>query len=606
MHWTAIESTTATKARCGSLRIFKRGVLVNTPCTLNYTRQGAIPHIVDPSTTLPVTSSTPIALNIALEHFADSAETTETQCSRSQSSHAFDADLPKKPLASDSSLSRLGLNIPSHILVATPHDMVRLTTLAHGRWITSTKTSISMLANGNIELGITPKTFMELVNSIQPDIAICIADPGLVLYSANSGDKANVSAAINTKRQRVQANADTIIGTNSSAGQDDDAAHQEIRRKKLLRKQSDRNLTFLKSVAQILATPDPNSGSYFDSVTTISTTHKTTVAESSPPPCQDRVAMFAHLCGGIDLEERLFYSTQVAQYFINPDVTISGVAVTLPSQEVRKASGCVITAFLDASLGSIPFHVPVIALGVSSIQDLVSCVASGVDMIDNSWIYTLTQKGIALVASFRSQVNPVSKDQSLDIVVEHSLSKTPCMPSTHISDATDNMPSKQNDLDIGQSHLNEVLMDLSPQTALKSQTKRSRMQFQPAVAAVVDALVASESVDYVHETDVPAIAVIEKDTEELESIARPLSHLQTDMDPIDALCGCWTCKQPYSKAYIRHLLVVNDMLAYVLLMHHNMWQFESFVGEMRECVSDGSFEKYATRFLSPYSHKMEH
>lgn len=42
-----------------------------------------------------------------------------------------------------------------------------------------------------------------------------------------------------------------------------------------------------------------------------------------------------------------------------------------------------------------------------------------------------------------------------------------------------------------------------------------------------------------------------------------------DMQPIDEHCSCFTC-QNYSRAYIRHLMTVNESVAYELLTIHNV------------------------------------
>ena len=42
-----------------------------------------------------------------------------------------------------------------------------------------------------------------------------------------------------------------------------------------------------------------------------------------------------------------------------------------------------------------------------------------------------------------------------------------------------------------------------------------------------------------------------------------------DADPIDADCGCYTCRN-FSRAYIRHLINAREMLAATLLSIHNI------------------------------------
>ncbi|XP_076373416.1 queuine tRNA-ribosyltransferase accessory subunit 2 isoform X1 [Tachypleus tridentatus] len=55
-------------------------------------------------------------------------------------------------------------------------------------------------------------------------------------------------------------------------------------------------------------------------------------------------------------------------------------------------------------------------------------------------------------------------------------------------------------------------------------------------------------------------------------------------------CTCYTCCQ-FSKAYIHHLLNTSEMLAFVLLMLHNLHNFLSFFSFARELISKGELDK---------------
>jgi queuine tRNA-ribosyltransferase len=46
----------------------------------------------------------------------------------------------------------------------------------------------------------------------------------------------------------------------------------------------------------------------------------------------------------------------------------------------------------------------------------------------------------------------------------------------------------------------------------------------------------------------------------------------TDPGPLDAACGCYTCRH-YSRAYLRHLYVAREILAYRLLTLHNLYYY---------------------------------
>jgi Queuine tRNA-ribosyltransferase len=70
-----------------------------------------------------------------------------------------------------------------------------------------------------------------------------------------------------------------------------------------------------------------------------------------------------------------------------------------------------------------------------------------------------------------------------------------------------------------------------------------------------------------------------------------------DLGTLSANCRCWTCKRPYTRAYIHHLLNVKDMLAYILLHHHNIHQLEAWINAVRDSIADGTFGEVAAKFL---------
>lgn len=69
-----------------------------------------------------------------------------------------------------------------------------------------------------------------------------------------------------------------------------------------------------------------------------------------------------------------------------------------------------------------------------------------------------------------------------------------------------------------------------------------------------------------------------------------------DTRVISPTCECWTCKLPHSRAYIHHLLKVHDMLAYVLLGHHNLHQLDMFFAQIRASIRNGQFDDKAAAF----------
>lgn len=59
-----------------------------------------------------------------------------------------------------------------------------------------------------------------------------------------------------------------------------------------------------------------------------------------------------------------------------------------------------------------------------------------------------------------------------------------------------------------------------------------------------------------------------------------------DLAPLDQDCSCYTCKQ-FSRAYLRHLSVVGEMLAGILLSIHNLHYFQDVMREIRAEIERG-------------------
>ncbi|XP_030853073.1 queuine tRNA-ribosyltransferase accessory subunit 2-like [Strongylocentrotus purpuratus] len=63
-----------------------------------------------------------------------------------------------------------------------------------------------------------------------------------------------------------------------------------------------------------------------------------------------------------------------------------------------------------------------------------------------------------------------------------------------------------------------------------------------------------------------------------------------DFSPVLNGCDCYCCTH-HTKAYINHLLNVNELLARVLLMDHNCHHYFEFFHSIRTSLKDGTFQK---------------
>ncbi len=72
-----------------------------------------------------------------------------------------------------------------------------------------------------------------------------------------------------------------------------------------------------------------------------------------------------------------------------------------------------------------------------------------------------------------------------------------------------------------------------------------------------------------------------------------------DFSPIDLSCACHTC-QNYTRAYIRHLFHVNEILGLRLATIHSLHFYFQLMREMREAILAGKFVAWRTGFLEDY------
>jgi queuine tRNA-ribosyltransferase len=72
-----------------------------------------------------------------------------------------------------------------------------------------------------------------------------------------------------------------------------------------------------------------------------------------------------------------------------------------------------------------------------------------------------------------------------------------------------------------------------------------------------------------------------------------------DPRPVEEGCTCYCCAN-FTRAYIRHLIISEEILAAVLLTIHNIHLLLTLMREMRQAILAGTFEAYAADFLSRY------
>lgn len=68
-----------------------------------------------------------------------------------------------------------------------------------------------------------------------------------------------------------------------------------------------------------------------------------------------------------------------------------------------------------------------------------------------------------------------------------------------------------------------------------------------------------------------------------------------DTKPLDEDCGCSVCKR-HSRAYLRHLYQTGEMLAAILITHHNLWFFLDLMRQVRQAIRFGAFAEFRREF----------
>ena len=68
-----------------------------------------------------------------------------------------------------------------------------------------------------------------------------------------------------------------------------------------------------------------------------------------------------------------------------------------------------------------------------------------------------------------------------------------------------------------------------------------------------------------------------------------------DTRPVDERCDCYTCKN-FSRAYLHHLDKCNEMLGAQLNTIHNLRHYQILMADMREALSNDTFDAFLTDF----------
>lgn len=73
------------------------------------------------------------------------------------------------------------------------------------------------------------------------------------------------------------------------------------------------------------------------------------------------------------------------------------------------------------------------------------------------------------------------------------------------------------------------------------------------------------------------------------------SRYKTDVRPIDATCQCPACRN-FSRAYLRHLFVAEEMLGMRLAVLHNLYFYNELMARIRTAIDEDRFEAFRAQY----------
>jgi queuine tRNA-ribosyltransferase len=72
-----------------------------------------------------------------------------------------------------------------------------------------------------------------------------------------------------------------------------------------------------------------------------------------------------------------------------------------------------------------------------------------------------------------------------------------------------------------------------------------------------------------------------------------------DTRPLEEGCSCYVCKN-FTRAYVRHLLNVGEILGLRLVTWHNLFCYLDFMKDMRKSKEEGTFDLFRKEFHAGY------
>ncbi|MBF0489083.1 MAG: tRNA guanosine(34) transglycosylase Tgt [Candidatus Omnitrophica bacterium] len=81
------------------------------------------------------------------------------------------------------------------------------------------------------------------------------------------------------------------------------------------------------------------------------------------------------------------------------------------------------------------------------------------------------------------------------------------------------------------------------------------------------------------------------------------SEFTKDFTPLDENCHCPVCKT-YTRAYIRHLLKLNEITGVRLMSYHNLYFYVKLMERIRAAIEANHYEQFQKKFLTDYKSEL--
>ena len=96
------------------------------------------------------------------------------------------------------------------------------------------------------------------------------------------------------------------------------------------------------------------------------------------------------------------------------------------------------------------------------------------------------------------------------------------------------------------------------------------------------------------------MAMVSPQTNSRGRLVMKNSEFTEDFAPLEPNCDCYTCRNKFTRAYIRHLIRADEIFGLRLLALHNLRYLQRFMTNMREAILADRFAEFRENFFTAY------